>query len=319
MATIISPIDALQFIVDEEVAQVPLTDYPMLNAVQKRVTSQTQLKWNVNVGGAQARTVTTSAAVTAFNDDDYVQASLAIGRIRVESSFQLLKEDIAEARAIGKGALRDLFASDVNSAIRVCLETMATGIYSGTGANNSNAGIVGVDTCLTATTYAGIAQATYTGWTPVVNTNGTNRALTTTLLEAVDNALMRKGGTYNAIFCSPELVSSYRALFAAQANIQPAPLGQSTADIGYTGIAYKGRPIIADIYAPLNKFYFVDSRDIELYTFGQNNTDNRRGIQFAIGKIENNNPDAEQYVVYAKPQLKIKNRPKSVAGLFAIT
>lgn len=319
MATIISPVDALMLVVQEEVAQTPLDFYPMVSRLQKRTISQRQIKWNINAAGASAVGEATSVDVTTFSDDDYVPATLPIGEARIRHSFTIQKELIAEAATAGRGALRDLFASDIRSGIRICLEKLQTDIYTGTGAT-ANGGVVGLDTAVTAATYANINSATYTSWTSFRSANsGTNRALTRALMGAMEVAIYRRGGNYTAIYTTPEIVESYKALFAGQTNIQPAALPSQVADIGYTGVFYNGRPIIQDAYAPANRLYFVDERDLYLYSYSQNNTSNQNGLQFAISDLPSSNPDAERYVIYAKPQLQVFNRPKCLAQLADIT
>nr|WP_322714549.1 phage major capsid protein [Nostoc sp. ChiSLP03a]MDZ8215803.1 phage major capsid protein [Nostoc sp. ChiSLP03a] len=318
MANIISPVNSLQLLVQEEVASLQLTQYPMINRLAKKVTSQQVIKWNANVGGAGATGELTTASVSTFSDDDYVAAILPIGGARTRHSFQLQKEDIAQAKVAGKGALRDLFASDINSGIRVILEALSTKIYTGSGIA-ADGGVIGLVTAAAATgAYAGLDPATYTAWASYVNTNGTNRALTTDLMYATEVGIARKGGNYTAIYCSPEIAVKYKNLFAAQLSItnQLAP-GQ--ADISYTGLTFSGRPIIQDIYCPANTLYFVDENEVALYSFAQNNSQDRQGLQFSIGELPSDNPDAEKYVVYTKAQLQLKNRAKGVAVLDKIT
>jgi hypothetical protein len=318
MANIISPSASLQLLVEEEVAQLPLGIYPMVSRLPKKVHTQQVIKWNANVGGAGATGEATTASVSTFTDDDYVAASLGIGTNRLRNSFMLMKEDVAQARTAGKGILRDLFAADIQSGIRTILESLSTVIYTGTGLAAAG-GVVGLGAAAAASgVYAGIDPATYTNWVSFVSTNGSNRALTAQLLYDMEVGLMRKGGNFTAIYTTPEIAAKYKLLFAANVSINNIlPAGQ--ADIGYTGLTYAGRPIIQDIYCPNNKLFFVNEPDLTLYTFGQDNSQSREGMQFQIGMLPSDNPDADKYVVYTKPQLKVMNRPKSVALLDAIT
>lgn len=318
MANIISPVNSLQLLVQEEVASLQLTQYPMVNRLAKKVTSQQVIKWNVNIGGSGATGELTTASVSTFSDDDYVAAILPIGGARTRSSFQLQKEDIAQAKVAGRGALRDLFASDINSGIRVILEALSTKIYTGSGIA-ADGGVIGLVTAAAATgAYAGIDPATYTAWASYVNTAGSNRALTAALLYATEVGLMRRGGNYTAIYTTPEIAVKYKELFAAQLSItNQLPAGQ--ADISYTGLTFSGRPIIQDIYCPANTLYFVDENEVALYSFAQNNSQDRQGLQFSIGELPSDNPDAEKYVVCTKAQLQLKNRAKGVAVLDKIT
>ncbi len=319
MSNIISPVDSLQLLVDEQIAALPLTDYPMLNRLQKKAISQQFIKWTVDVGGASATGESVTADITTFSEELYVPAFLPIAGARVSSSFQLSIQDIAQAKSAGKGALRDLFASDVDSALRTIMQKLSTNIYVGDGTNAAG-GIVGLQTAGAASgVYANIDPATYPLWVSYVNTNASNRALTSDLLYATDVAITRKGGRYTAIYCSPELAVKYKQLFAAQLNITTQlPAGQ--ADLGYTGLAFSGRPIIQDINCPNNVLYFVDESEIYLYTLNHETSQNRGGIQVGIDLLTgHNNPNMKKYGVFTMPQLQLKNRAKAVAVLDKIT
>ncbi|MDZ8259458.1 phage major capsid protein [Nostoc sp. ChiQUE01b] len=318
MANIISPVNSLQLLVQEEVASLQLTQYPMVNRLAKKVTSQQVIKWNANVGGAGATGELTTASVSTFSDDDYVAAILPIGGARLRNSFQLQKEDIAQAKAAGKGVLRDLFAADINSGVRTILEALSTKVYTGTGIA-ADGGVIGLVSAAAATgAYAGLDPASYSAWASYVNTAGANRALTADLMYATEVGIARKGGNYTSIYCSPEIAVKYKNLFAAQLSItNQLPAGQ--ADISYTGLTFSGRPIIQDVYAPAGTLYFVDENEVALYSFAQNNSQDRQGLQFSIGELPSDNPDAEKYVIYTKAQLQLKNRAKGVAVLDKIT
>ncbi|MBD2457974.1 phage major capsid protein [Nostoc sp. FACHB-87] len=323
MATIISPVDALQLLVQEEVASTPLDMYPMLDRLRAagniRVARQRQIKWNVNAGGATATGEATSASISAFSADTYVPATLAIGENRIRHSFSIQKELIAEAASAGKGVLRDLFTADIRSGIRICLETLQTQIYTGTGLA-ANGGVVGLQEAVTAATYANINSATYTSWASFRSANaGTNRALTLALLTGMEVGIYNRGGNFTAIYTTPAIVATYKALFAAQANVQPAAIPSMTVDLGYTGVAYAGRPIIQDPYCPANRLFWVDERDIFLHTYGQSNSQAQEGFQFCFEQLPSDNPDALRYTVYIKPQLQVFNRPKDLAQLADIT
>lgn len=317
MATLINRVDSLQLLVQEEIAALQLLQYPMLNRLQKRVISQKAVKWNANVGGASVTGQATTASVSTFSADSIAPATLPIGSMRLIHPFSLQKEDIAEAATAGKGALRDLFAYDIQNGIRALSERMSGLLYTGTGIA-TDGGMIGLQTAVAATgAYAGIDPATYAGWSAFVNTAGTNRAMTSVLLNAVEVGITRKGGGFTAVYMCPELASKYKELFAANLSIQnQLPAGQ--ADVGYTGLAYAGRPIIQDVYCPNHQVYFVNEPELYLYTFGQNNTSSRDGLQIAIEQLPSDNPDAEKYVVLVKPQLQVRNRAKAAALLNAI-
>jgi hypothetical protein len=316
--TIVDTTKSLQLLVDEVISELSYGEYPMLSRLTKRVISQKTIKYNVNVNGAGVTGEATSATVSSYTSDSIIGASLGIGSNRLRHSFSVQKEDIAEARAAGAGALRDLFGYEVQSGVRALMEVLSGKIYTGTGIA-ADGGVVGLETVFDATaSYAGIDPVTYTEWVAAVNTNGANRALTLPLLVATEAAMGRKGATFTAVYTTPEIVAKYKELFAANAAISNTlPAGQ--ADLGFTGLSYAGRPIIQDPYCPNNKIFFINESQLSLYSFSQNNTSVNTGVQVAIDRLPSANPDAENYVVYVKPQLKVDNRKKVGGGLFAIT
>ncbi|MBD2196608.1 MULTISPECIES: phage major capsid protein [Calothrix] len=317
MAIINDVTKSLMLLVEEEVAALQLGYYPMLSRLNKKIISQKTVKWNTNVGGAGATGEATTASISAYTEDSIIGASLPIGTNRLRHSFQIQKEDRAEAASAGKGALRDLYGFEINSGLRVIMESLSGYVYTGTGLAAAG-GVVGLGAVVANAAYAGIDPATYTAWSAVLNTNASNRALSADLLLAMETAIARKGGNFTAIYTTPEVVAKYKLLFAANTSINNVlPAGQ--ADLGYTGVSYAGRPIIQDPYCPNNTLYFVNEPEVALYTFSQNNTGSTQGMQFAIEQLPSSNPDAENYAVYVKPQLKVHNRAKGVACLEKIT
>lgn len=315
MPTIVSAINSLQLLVDEEVASLQYNQYPVLNRVQKKVAGQKSIRWNANVGGATVTGEATTADVTTFSDDLVVGASLPIGSNRLRHSFQVQKEDIEEAKTAGKGALRDLFGYEVQSGIRVVLEALSGFVYSGTGLAAAG-GVVGMAAVVANAAYAGIDPATYSLWSAYLNTNGTDRAITQALLLNVETAISTRAGNFTAIYTTPAIVESYKKLVAPTL-INPQ-LNGNVVDLGYSGVTYAGRPIIADPYCTAKAMYFVNDPEVTLYTYGQSNTQNTQGMQFAVEQLPSSNPDALKYAIYVKPQLQVRTRNKGVAGLLAI-
>lgn len=317
MAVILDATKSLQLLTDSIVSELAYGEFPMIARLPKRVISQKTIKYNVNVNGASVTGEATTASVSTYSEDAIVGAQLSIGTNRLRHSFTVQKEDIAEARAAGVGVLRDLFGYEIQSGVRALMESLSGKIYTGAGLA-ADGGVVGLNTVFDDGVYAGIDPVTYTEWVPALSDNLTNRALTLKLMVDLEAAMARKGSSYSAIYTTPEVVARYKELFAANASINNVlPAGQ--ADLGYTGLSYAGRPIIQDPYCPNNKMFFVNESEFSLYTFSQNNTATNSGVQVAIEQLPSSNPDAENYVVYIKPQLKVANRKKAGGGLFAIT
>ncbi|WP_427162622.1 phage major capsid protein [Aliinostoc sp. HNIBRCY26] len=317
MTNIVDVAASLQLVVDEEIASLSLNQYPMVSRLQKRTISQEVIKWNANDGGAGVVGEANTTDVSTFSEDTVKDAQLPIGVDRLRHSFVIRKTHIAQAASAGKGALRDLFAYQIQSGIRAIMEALSGRVYTGTGIS-AHGGIVGLDAVVANAAYAGIDPATYTLWSAVLNTNGSNRALTATLMSNMETAIARKGGNFTAIYTTPEIVEKYKALFAANVSItNQLPAGQ--ADLGYTGVFYAGRPIIQDPYCPANKLFFVNEPEVTLYTFSHKDTQSRQGMHIAIAGLPSGNPEAEKYAIYVMPQLQVFNRPKFGGCLSAIT
>ena len=78
-------------------------------------------------------------------------------------------------------------------------------------------------------------------------------------------------------------------------------------------------PIIANPYCPNGQMFFINEEDLAVYTFAQEDTSDKQGIQVSIEEIPQANPDALYYALITKAQLKVHNRKKSVAALVDLT
>ena len=183
----------------------------------------------------------------------------------------------------------------------------------------ADGGVFGLENIIDPTqNYANINVSTYPNWVSYVNGNsGVGRALTQDLLLQMEVIILRNGGTFTAIYTTPELVAKYKKLFTTTV-YQVSQLGK-TPDLGYTGVEYAGRPIIADPYCPNGQMFFINEEDLAVYTFAQEDTSDKQGIQVSIEEIPQANPDALYYALITKAQLKVHNRKKSVAALVDLT
>lgn len=307
--------------------------YPMLNRIQKRTKTQTEIKWNADLGGAAA----TGEAVTALGTTDsavssIVPATLPIATHRFRSTFTLSTVQMTNAQSAGEGAIAQLLALTARNAIRTICRSVATAMYAGTGIA-ADGGIVGlngivapVTAALATSTYAGISQTTYPRWSNYVNTAGSNRALTQALLfkmseEILGGVTLGVNSNYTAIYCHPTMATRYKTLFQASSELQA--FGNGQVDLGYSGLSFEGRPVFTDPYAPTNTFYFVDESELFLHSYveGGNAYGDEQpanGLNFKIVELARNNPDAVQFAVVTKPQLQVQRRA-AVAVLNAIT
>lgn len=312
-------IDALTLLIEEEIANVNFRPFVMLSRILKRDAYQTQVKWDVNVGGAQVQGRATTADATVGNTDAVRGASLAIGDRVLGHAFSVRRNDITQARRTAPGALRELFAAHILTAFDVIMPALNQVLYTGTG-NAASHGVFGLDYVLTnANTYAGLDPATYTDWTCVNLANaGTGRNLTKSLISSTDVALQRKGVAWDAIVTTPEMVEVYGSLFSSDRSLTTVQVN-GQADIGFSGYSYKGKPIISDPHCPNGKLYFVDSSMLQLYTYALTDsvdaeqskmadTQKTSGLNFLVAQLPSNNPHAIRYEISVQPQLKAHNR-----------
>jgi hypothetical protein len=315
---------AIQTLIEEELETLDWEDRPMLDRLKAKnfkVTSQKKIKWNANVGGASVSgSLVTSDVTTDNNKTSIVPAELPIATSRYQHRFTLIKTDVAEAKEAGKGALRDLFAIDIQEGMSEILDKVNNSIYLGDGTAD-HGGIIGLIQARDAATYANIATATYANWAGLVKKNaGTNRALSTDLLEQMDIDIRRNKGKYSALYMPPEMAKRYRKLFtdstafSASVNVEVG----GKVDLGFTQLTWKGKPIIEDINAPNNEIQFLDEQKIHLFSFRHDKTETKEGLQFAVDELPSMNPAANIYVITIMPQLRVRNR-KAISTLGDIT
>lgn len=316
-------LEALTLIFEEELVKLPYRPYTMLSMANKRLASQRAIKWQANVGGAvtNGRAITSDAGL-ADNTDIVKPAEIPIGGRVLNHVFSLLLTDIKEARSTALPALRDLFASHLNTAVDVILPKLNQNLFTGVGgANSTDNGVFGL-TAVTnnAQPYAGIDPAVDMLWQANNINSGVPRPLTRDLLSEVEISVARKGAPYDVIVTTPEIVEVYGKVF-----IQMGSLGNpqinGTVDLGFSGYEWKGRPIITDIDCPAGNMYFLSSRDLAVYTYDfsaanpeiavTKNLKNTNGLQYMISQLNNRNPHLVEFEVSIVPQMKVHNR-KSV-------
>lgn len=306
--------------------------YPMLSRLQKKLISQTSIKWNADCGGqTSSGEAITAAATTNSTPGAIVPATLGIGANRFRHTFEVQTTRMAEAAANGEEVLADLLMVASRNAIRKLNRDIATNIYAGTG-NAASGGVVGLSqlhatvvSSLSTDTYAGIAPGTYSTWTNYVNTAETNRDLTADLMflmseEILSGETSGVSSNYTAIYTTPKLATAYKKLFQATSDFNSSPNGQ--ADLGYSGLSFEGRPIFIDPYCPADTMYFVDEADVSLYSFSEaqfayGDEKDADGVAYKIVELARTNPDAVQFAVTTKAQLVVERRP-SVAVLEAV-
>lgn len=329
MSSPLTPLAALRLLIEEQYPQVPVRDWPLVALLNKRDSYQSEIKWNANVGGATASGRATDAAnALSASSDVTAPAKLSIGDRVLGHRFDVLRNDIVQARAAGVGALRNLFGMHIQSGFDVVFDSVNEALFTGTG-NAGSHGVFGMEyvTDATNTSYANVSSATYPEWEAYRNDNsGTGRNLTRSLLDSTDTAIMRRGGNYNLIITTPELLSKYKQLFANEPSTSVNIGPQGAIDLGFGAITYNGRPIIPDRHCPDGTMYFVRTNMVNLHTFNLNNSDGNPnmgnvdprkvgGLNFLVAQLNNENPHVMSFEMSLQPQLQVYNRRKDISVL----
>lgn len=316
MANVMTPREALMLVVEEQMAKTRLMENVTAMRMAKRTAYQDQLKWNVNVQGAVSSGRATTANASAASADTIKPARLDIGKSAFSHTTTILRSDITQARATAPGALSDLFESHVQSGLEVILKDLNQAVYTGDGLVDS-AGVIGLVQASDPT--AEYATIPATDWAPAVLANaGTNRALTEDLLFSMEVAIARKGGSYSAIYTTPEIVKKYKMLFGDERTLTVNQLN-GVADLGFSGTSFSGRPVIQDVDCPDNTLYFVNEADLALYTYKIETSKKIGGLEISVAELPLQNTLAVSYEMAIQPQVRVFNRQKSIAVLKDIT
>lgn len=330
----LTPLEALTLLIEEEIEKVEFRPYVLLSNLQKEDEFQSQLQWDVTVGGGTAAGRATTADASLQATDETKQAVLAIGDRVLGHGFSVLRTKIVEAKRTAPRALRNLFSTHIERAFEIILPALNQVLYTGTG-NAASHGVYGLENVVANTAYAGIPTATYGEWSSTVHANGgTNRALSKVLLDNLDTAIKRRGGTYTHIYTTPEIVKKYEDLFNSERSLTVNQVN-GIADIGFSGHAYRRTPIIEDTACPNNTIYFLDLSKLKVKTYSLGdartmtnqegrvigamaNPEKTMGLNFLVAELPSNNPHALKMEISLQPQLQVR-QPKCVAVLKDIT
>ncbi|MBE9178681.1 phage major capsid protein [Oculatella sp. LEGE 06141] len=323
----LAPVEALSLLIEEEIEKVEFRPFTLLSNLLKEDEYQSQVKWDVTLGGGQAHGRATTADASTDNADATKQANLPIGDRVLGHGFQVLRNKIAEAKRTGPGALKALFGMHIERAFEIIPFELNKAIYTGDGTAASH-GIYGLNNVLTNPAYAGIATATYPDWAATVMANGgTGRNLSKALMDGVDTAVKRRGMTYTHIYTTPEIIKKYEDTFNAERSLTVNQLN-GIADVGFSGHAYRRVPIIEDTACPDGTVFFLDFRKLKLktYALGEVKDENGRvvgamtnaqktmGMNFLVAELKNRNPHLLEMEISLQAQFQIR-QPKCVAAL----
>jgi hypothetical protein len=325
----LTPLEAISLLIEEEIEKVEFRPYVLLSNLNKEDEYQSQIQWDVTVGGGTASGRATTADASLNNTDETKKAVLAIGDRVLGHGFSVLRTKIVEAKRTAPRALRSLFATHIERAFEIILPALNQALYTGTG-NAASHGIFGLENVIANTAYAGIPTATYGEWASVVNGNAANRALSKALMDNLDNAIKRRGGNYTHIYTTPEIVKKYEDVFNSERSLTVNQIN-GIADIGFSGHAYRRTPIIEDVHCPDNTLYFLDLSKLKVKTYSLGDSrvmTNNEGkivgamadptktmdLNFLVAELPSNNPHALKMEISLQPQLQVR-QPKCVAAL----
>lgn len=176
--------------------------------------------------------------------------------------------DRARKLALQEGQLEsDLLDLAIAQAMGFIARDLNAKLYSGAGGADE---VVGLQIALSDTlAYGGVVRA---GAVPgaafrgVVNKNGADRALTMTLMNAVETAVDAAGFALNpsdcAIFMGSSEYNKFRDLVTAS-NTRYVESGTAL-ESGATSIKWNGIDVIRDSQAPAKSVFFLNSQTIEL-------------------------------------------------------
>lgn len=329
MVSLLTPVESLRLLVQDEIAVLPLRSYPLLSLAGKDPAYQYDIKWTVAVGGAttSGRAIDSAGALPASSDTN-VTARLPIGDRVLGHAFNVLRTDIKQAAMTGSGAMSSLFTSHIRAGLEKIMTDLNRLLYTGTGLPASH-GIVGLQKVTSSAPaddiYANLSRATYPLWDSYKDSNGAiGRDISREMLSSLHAASVRRGGNYDVIFTTPEIVEAYKTLFATDTATQVSVSPMGYADIGFASIGFNGRPIIADPGCPDGEVYFLNSRGVRVHTFDLSNTtpdsaavnpQTSMGINMLVAQIPTTNPHVISYELSTLPQLQVFNRRKDVALL----
>lgn len=272
----LAPIQALNSVVDARMGISRLKGFKTLANLAELGRLSTrgnpEIKWNVDAGGGTAvyEAITANSANTAT--DVTLPATLgSMGTHRLKHQFPIMKTDIAAAKARGNADLMDLFGEYTDRAILALMREINRALFLGDGTATFG-GIHGLASIMGAGSYAGITTVQSPLWAPIINANGgTNRALTTSLIRTMKRDIEVAEAGFDFVVCHPDVAGTYERVFETVAGINAYAQRENpnnklkSPDLGFTGGALNGVPIVSDPAAPNNQIIMFDSSDLYLY------------------------------------------------------
>jgi hypothetical protein len=275
---------------------------------------------DVSTGGAAGRVITADSP--AASQDTKLKAKIAVPPAMFTSTVKFDAQEQQQMRVYGTP--KDVILFEIQAAMDRILIDYSTALYAG----NATPLVFGLNDIANqnpATAYAGLLPTTYPSWVaPSISaTTGYTVAgkMEVKMFDDLEALLATAGGTADALAMTPAQVNRYKAIFRLNNNNYNLPPG--TADVGYSGYDYEGRPIIRDRFASPNTIYFVNRDKIRIGCGALAENETRRavnymGFTFYIGDISQANAFADAFEVALVP-IVFTNDRRSVATLTGVT
>lgn len=318
------PVELISYQLEEELVRLDVNEWPLLSLLRKESEVQKLIEFEVRPGGAVANKRLVGEAVTPQATGGVTTAKLEVGEHIIDHTFNVRQDQFIEAMRRGKAAINNLFVAKVREGVNAIMHELADLIYTGDG-SAADAGIVGLDSVISAVSYGGISSVTYPNWIGYYNDNSANanaeRLISRALIQNAKIAMAGKGGRATLFVSNLALQESVKALYQTLGSYS---LGQF-ANLGVSTIQYEGLPFMADINAPAGKLYMINPNDMVLkfFDYSMSTMTNRpmlpvnvEGINFMIAEVSDpSKPELFSYNIKVAPQLVYYRR--QAAGALA--
>lgn len=167
--------------------------------------------------------------------------------------------------AVSSTKVIDIAAAEMESTAQDLADDAGTDFYTGVGTGITMNGLANiVDDGGTAATYGGLTRATYTTLNSTETASGGTIAFTK--MASLYNAITDGSQKPSIALCDRDLFSLIESLFTPQEQIEKDVAMMKSGLVGgtgYTGLYYKGFPIVADRKAVSGKLYFVNEEYLD--------------------------------------------------------
>lgn len=259
--------NALEQRIRARISRAPNRSTVLLNLLPKRPGSGKNCAFDVTFGTATGQNFDDGVAVSTFNKDDEVLATLPWSEYG--DAFKVTGR--AEDASAGDGTeLGQLYLKKLTQSAQRAVDKIDADLYTaaGTASPQKFHGLVAANGPLdSAGTYAGLARGTYTQWAGNKLFNGgTPRAITLDLVESGFEACYTGDGTQPDIcVAGPTLWRKLATLVAPERRyVQEVTIrGQNIVlDGGYKAIEINGVPIFKDRRCPNTMFLGLNTQHI---------------------------------------------------------